>query len=219
MEAVKLITFDLGGTLLSPFPSVGEAYAEELEDLGFLCEPARLQSSFNFALQEWLRRNGKGANTRDDRESWQAIVRSTLAKEDIPEGDFDRVFEHLYEAFAHASRWRIHDGTRHVLETLSNRGFRLAVASNNDTRARQVLKELHLLDFFEALFLSGEIGFEKPDPRFFEHIIEVTGVAAEQILHLGDSPRHDFEGARAVGMQAYLLSSFGHTLNDFIEQF
>ncbi len=218
MKSVELITFDLGGTLLSPFPTVGEAYAEELEDLGYICDPTRLQSRFDSAIQDWMQYHGQG-NSRDDRESWLSIVRTTIAEENIPEDSFARVFEQLYEAFAHASRWSNHDGTRDAIETLTARGVRLAVASNNDTRARQVLKEHQLIDFFEALFLSGEIGFEKPDERFFAHISEVTRVPPENILHIGDSPRHDFDGARNAGMQAYIVSTFGHSLNDFIEQF
>lgn len=218
MEAVELITFDLGGTLLSPYPTVGEAYAEELEDLGYNCDPSHLQSRFDASLQDWMRNNGQG-NSRDDRETWMAIVRSTIAQEAIPETEFNRVFEKLYEAFAHASRWSLHDGTRDTLETLAKRGVRLAVASNNDSRARQVLKEHELIQFFEALFLSGEIGFEKPDERFFAHISEVTRVPPEKILHVGDSPRHDFEGARNAGFKAHLISTTGDSLNDFVEKF
>ena len=218
MESIELITFDIGGTLLSPYPSVGEAYAEELHELGFVSDPNRLQERFTHALRQWMQLHGQ-ANTRDDKENWRCIVRETIALENIPESEFDRVFEHLYEAFAHANRWSIHDGTRRTLQTLTDLGYRLAVASNNDSRARQVHKEHQLIDFFEALFLSGEIGFEKPDKRFFAHIAQATNLPPERILHVGDSPRHDFEGARNAGMKAFLIASFGHTLNDFIEQF
>lgn len=212
-----LITFDLGGTLISPHPSVGDAYAEVLESLGWNADPKRLQMRFDHALRGWTEHSQNASNTRDDKDSWRLVVRDTLAGERIPTERFEEVFERLYEAFSQASRWRIHDGTREVLEGLTRRGYRLAVLSNNDSRCRRVLREHGLLDYFEALFLSGEIGYEKPDPRLFRHVVRATGVAPGQILHVGDSPRHDFEPARQSGWQAYLVSSHGNVLRDLLE--
>jgi putative hydrolase of the HAD superfamily len=218
VDAIELITFDLGGTLLSPHPSVGEAYAEELEQLGYHVDPARLQMRFHRALRNWTESNGTGANAREDKETWRAIVTETLQREAIPEKERETVFEHLYAAFAKASRWRIHDGTRETLEALTERGYRLAVLSNNDSRCRQVLREHALLDFFEALFLSGELGYEKPHPKLFQHVMEATGLRAGQILHVGDSPRHDLEPARACGWKAVIVSSHGKSLRDLLEE-
>lgn len=217
MKAVLLITFDLGGTLLSPHPSVGEAYAEELEALGYPADSHRLQNRFDMALRAWAESNGAGANTRDNRESWRGIVTDTLAQEAIPAPQFETVFNHLYDAFAKGSRWRIHDGTREVLETLRGRGYRLAVLSNNDARCRKVLSELGLLEYFEALFLSGEIGFEKPDPRIFKHVMDCTKVEPGRILHVGDSPRHDLEAAQHCGWGGYLVSSHGQSLRGLLD--
>lgn len=217
MEAVAVITFDLAGTLLSPHPSVGEAYAEELEALGVSAEPTRLQERFNQALRSWTEKNGSGANAREDKETWRAIVSDTLALEPIPEARREEVFEHLYAAFARAARWRIHEGTREVLETLTARGYRLAVLSNNDSRCRRVLSELGLLDYFEALFLSGELGYEKPDPRIFNHLMKVMGVSGPQILHVGDSPRHDREPAQKLGWHTFLVSQHSQPLLDVLK--
>jgi len=217
VSSIALITFDLGGTLISPHPSVGEAYAEELETLGLHANPKRLQERFYQALRHWTETNGTGANSREDKETWRAIVEQTLAQEGIPFGRREEVFEHLYAAFARASRWRIHDGTREVLETLVERGYRLAVLSNNDARCRQVLRDHDLLQFFEALYLSGEIGFEKPDPRLFQHVMDSTGLPPEQIMHIGDSPRHDHEPAVKCGWEAVLIATHGKSLRDLLD--
>ncbi|MFP4541215.1 MAG: HAD-IA family hydrolase [Opitutales bacterium] len=214
MNSLSLITFDVGGTLLSPHPTVGEAYAEELSSLGLRCDAARMQTRFGVALRQWTQGNGYGGNARDDRETWRAIVRETVALEAIPPERFDEAFDHLFNAFATGARWRLHEGARELLAHLDKTGYRLAILSNSDSRTRRVLEDHDLMDFFEAVFLSGEIGYEKPDRRLFDHVVDTIGVPPDQILHVGDSPRHDLEGARHAGWQGFLLSSHGHSLQD-----
>lgn len=54
---------------------------------------------------------------------------------------------------------------------------------------------------FDHAFLSFEIGFVKPDPEAFEHVVDKLGVPAEQLLFLDDNALN-VEAARAVGFTA-----------------
>lgn len=56
-------------------------------------------------------------------------------------------------------------------------------------------------DCFDYVFLSCELGIVKPDPRIYQHVIETTGVQAEDILFFDDSARN-CEGARRCGIHA-----------------
>lgn len=217
MTALSLITFDVGGTLLSPSPSVGEAYAEELRQLGHATDPQRLESRFQAALRDWETYRKSEDNAGDDQRIWRGVVAYTLAEEGIPAEKFDAAFAHLYEAFSRARRWRMLEDVPEVLRTLHERGNRLAVLSNSDSRTRNVLREHDLLDFFEAVFLSGEIGYEKPDARIFHHVAQAMQVQPASILHVGDSPRHDHLGAANAGYRSFLIASHGHKLRDLLD--
>ena len=56
-------------------------------------------------------------------------------------------------------------------------------------------------EFMDFAFLAEEVGAGKPDPALFEAAIAKTSLQASQILHVGDSPDHDIDGAHAVGLR------------------
>lgn len=64
-------------------------------------------------------------------------------------------------------------------------------------------KDLEVNDFFDKLFLSYELGVEKPAPELYQKVIEGLGVPANEILFFDDS-EVNCEAARQCGMQALL---------------
>jgi HAD superfamily hydrolase (TIGR01549 family) len=66
-----------------------------------------------------------------------------------------------------------------------------------------VLEDLGLSERFEKIFISSEVGCEKPDPEIFRRAVEVMDVAPRRCLHVGDDPDNDWEGATAAGMAVF----------------
>jgi HAD superfamily hydrolase (TIGR01662 family) len=84
------------------------------------------------------------------------------------------------------------------LRALSEAGYRLGLAGNQPSSARDSLERLGLP--VELVATSGELGVEKPDPAFFERICERADAAPSQIAYVGDRLDNDIEPARAAGM-------------------
>ena len=61
----------------------------------------------------------------------------------------------------------------------------------------------------DAWIASGSYGKVKPSPLIFRAALELVGSEPGAALMVGDSPRDDVAGARAVGMQALLLDRAG----------
>ena len=55
------------------------------------------------------------------------------------------------------------------------------------------------------MVISGKEGIEKPDPAIFRLALERSGIDPGEAVYVGDHPRIDVEGARAVGMDAVLI--------------
>ncbi len=202
---VRAITFDAGGTLIRPYPSVGEIYFETLRGFGIEVDPQEVEKDFRVAFNETVRRgNDKRVSNESERVFWQRVVRNCLGRH-IPPDIFDKVFDELYDTFVSASRWQLAEDALPILKELRHRGYRLAILSNADSRFCQVFKEMGLTDLMEAIFISSEIGYEKPDLRIFRHVEKTLKLSPPQILHIGDSPRHDAEGAANAGWQYRLL--------------
>lgn len=100
-------------------------------------------------------------------------------------------------------------GVPAALELLKERGFGLAVVSNSDGSVERVLARQGLRPLLDAVFDSHIVGFEKPDPRFFQHALRETGASKETTLHVGDLYAADVVGGRAAGLHAALLDPFG----------
>lgn len=87
-----------------------------------------------------------------------------------------------------------------TLEILSKR-YRLFTASNGLLQMQQKrLSKADILGNFEDLYVSDEIGFEKPDINFFKKCLERCRIDPRKILFVGDSIESDINGARNAGI-------------------
>jgi REG-2-like HAD superfamily hydrolase len=119
----------------------------------------------------------------------------------------DELFEELWELFARGEHWKLADQAVQTLTTLKDKNYRLAVLSNNDSRLRSVLRELQVDHLFEHLFISSELGFEKPQREIFQAVEETLEVTPQEIMHLGDSYSRDYLGAQESGWNPVLYGS------------
>ncbi|MCB1676427.1 MAG: HAD family hydrolase [Halioglobus sp.] len=62
-------------------------------------------------------------------------------------------------------------------------------------------------EHFDFAFLAEEIGASKPHPDMFRAAVRRAGVAPGNIIHVGDSPEHDIQGAREVGMRTIWINT------------
>lgn len=191
---IRAVTFDVGGTLLEPWPSVGAVYAAVAAEHGVVgVEPGQLTRAF---VEAWRSRSAFDYQ----RESWYGLVRQAFGGVAVrlPAAFFPAV----YERFARAEVWRVYEDVGPALEALVLADVRLAVISNWDERLRPLLVALGLDRWFEVIVISQEVGFQKPSSVIFEQAYRSLGLAPGEILHVGDSVVEDLEGPRAVGMQS-----------------
>jgi len=188
---IRAITFDVGGTLIEPWPSVGHVYAEVAARFGV-----------NGIAADWLTANFRHAWKAQDgfdyaRESWFNIVRATFGGRaaQLPAEFFPAVFDR----FAEPDAWRIYDDVWPTLESLAAQGVKLGIIYDWDERLRPLLIHLDLTRHFSSIVISCEVGATKPDARLFAKAAKDLDVAAGELLHVGDSLEMDVRGAEGVG--------------------
>ncbi len=108
----------------------------------------------------------------------------------------------LYAAMP--TRWVAADGAVELLAALAARGLRLALLSNIAIDIRPRLNQLGMLELFDTVLLSYEVGLVKPDPRIFERAVQAIEVAPSECVMVGDSPITD-GGAAAAGITALII--------------
>ncbi|HSH93551.1 MAG TPA: HAD-IA family hydrolase [Roseimicrobium sp.] len=199
---IRGVTLDVGGTMLEPWPSVGHVYAQVAAESGFPgLNPEDLNAGFRMSWK--LRRN-----FQHSRDQWAELVDASFSGL-IPVQPSATFFPALYDRFAEPKAWRLYEDVLATLDTLASEGIQLAVVSNWDERLRPLLDRFKLASYFDVIVVSCEVAFPKPSPVIFEEAVRKMGLLPQQILHVGDHPREDVEGARGAGLAALHLQRGG----------
>ena len=102
------------------------------------------------------------------------------------------------------------EGASEVLRAAKERGLPVYSASNGFLQVQtNRLTKAGVLQYFDRLFVSETIGYEKPDIRFFAHCLKETGYAPHEVLMIGDSVTADVKGALNAGWNAVYLNRHG----------
>src|SRR5262245_4706619 len=93
-------------------------------------------------------------------------------------------------------------GTLEMLSTLKRR-YRLGLLSNltHAPAALRIIDKLGMTPFFDAVLVSGELGYRKPHPRVFLTLLEQLGTTKEHTVFVGDNLDADVRGAQQAGIQ------------------
>ena len=205
LDGIRWALFDAVGTLIYADPPVAEVYHAAGRRFGSRLETAQIQERFRLALAH-SQRDAQPTSELAERERWRRIVRRVL--DDITEGR-DAVFEELWRHFAQPQHWRVYDDVPDALAALGSRGFRLGIASNFDRRLIEIAAAHPSLSICKSVFVSSDIGYAKPDPRFFRAVEERLRAAPAEIALVGDDEASDVAGAIAAGWRAVHLCRQG----------
>lgn len=196
----QAVLFDVDFTLAKPGPDLGpEGYRRLGRRFGLELDPARYDEARRAAIERLERH----PELDHDEEVWvlftEQIVRGMG-------GDSDRAYDCAVEmtrAWEHAANFDIFEDVLPTLELLRRHGLKIALVSNTG-RDLAAFVAHHGLDV-DAAVGSGAYGKTKPHPTIFRYALEQLGVEPEDAVMVGDSIEDDVEGARAVGMRAFLI--------------
>jgi putative hydrolase of the HAD superfamily len=96
-----------------------------------------------------------------------------------------------------------------VLRRLKALGLKLYVVSNWDILLAEVLGALGWMQYFDGIVASALLGVEKPDPRIFDEALRISGVRRERVIHVGNDPVADIQGAAVAGIDTVLVDREG----------
>ncbi len=208
----RAVFFDVGNTLLYPFPSVSEVCRQVLVGAGHSAELGAIDALMPIvdAYYEDRYREDDTFWTDDDETSgvWVGMY-SLLCRRLGIEEDAEKLARRVYDEFGDPGRWRAYDDVVPTLRRLKAAGLSTGIISNWDGRLSGLLEGMGLSQDLDAVVSSAEVKLHKPDPRIFELACRRVGVAPEHAIHVGDHHYADIVGATAAGMTAVLIDRHG----------
>jgi putative hydrolase of the HAD superfamily len=215
---IKAILFDAAGTLFYLTKTVGDHYAYVGGEVGLDLDAQKLETAFHAAWKQMPRRPAiDGPRKDDDKGWWRELVCRVFDQvaPSVNELDRDNFFEVAYEHFAEPGVWELYPDVLEVLEQVRPH-FQLAVISNFDSRLRFILQHLGISNYFSYIFISSELGADKPDPEIFRRALKIMQLNADEVLHVGDDPERDWKAAKAAGLLVFRLDRPRNSLRDLL---
>jgi putative hydrolase of the HAD superfamily len=117
----------------------------------------------------------------------------------------------LVEVLERRLIFRPYPESEEVMEELVEMGLPLYVVSNWDVALEGVLDDLGWIRYFDGIVASAKVGSEKPDRTIFEEALRRAGLAErrDRVVHVGNDPVSDVEGAVSSGIDAVLIDREG----------
>jgi putative hydrolase of the HAD superfamily len=208
VRMIRALTFDVTGTLIHS-PRLGTLYSEVLGRHGIQVEPREAGRLVREVWQELACSADPGrdrftAHPAGPRGWWKRFLERFCEHLEVPPPSPFASAE-LYHRFATREAWEVYPEVEGVLAALRGGGLRLGVISNWDPRLPDLLEQLGLAHFFDAVVYSSAVGVEKPDRRIFQHAVGRLGMPVGSTLHVGDGRLEDVEGALGAGLRALHL--------------
>ena len=194
---IKTILWDVDGTLLNFSKSEKFCILRCLEEIGFYdCD------------DEMISRYAK-INTS----YWEALERGELTKQEVLVGRFRTFFRQEeipcsdVEAFNLSYQKKLgevyfeNDDARNLCKNLQGKVKQYVVTNGTALAQRKKLENSSLGDYMDGVFISDEIGVEKPGIGFFDHVFRVLGhVDRREVMIVGDSLTSDMKGGNVAGI-------------------
>jgi putative hydrolase of the HAD superfamily len=208
---IRGIFFDAGDTLFKVKESVGAQYSRFAKKYGIDVDAELLNQRFKEVFKQSPPLAFPGISgselKRREKEWWYHLVREVFDEIRFPK--FDALFEELFVYFKGPEGWSLFPETRGVLDRLHREGYHLGIISNFDSRIDEVFRSLGIGQYFQTVTISSVEGVAKPSPEIFKRALKKAALAPEEAVYVGDSPHHDLEGAREIGMRVFLIDRSG----------
>lgn len=168
MKKITAIGFDFGGVIEGRPGSVFDRGASEVLGIS-LREFKKAYAAYKKLINENL-------ISRDD--FWKKVLNEVNRSE-----RFDDFIEYLRTR----PPKNINKDVLEIVDSLRENGYRVGILSNNDLAARGIFIRKGVIEHFDAIVISAEVGYSKPDPRAFALFFDELGCKANRCIFIDDT--------------------------------
>lgn len=166
IKDIKLVMFDLDGTLINAYEAIYETLNYTLKQLGY--------------DREETYESAKRAVGLGDKKFIENFFRSS---------DIDKALKiyNQYHVSIIKNKIYLMDGAKDVLAYLKNKGIFLAVVSNRPSISGfPLLKNLGIKNYFQRITFGDMVQNPKPNPQMLEDTLKFFHIEKNQIIFVGD---------------------------------
>lgn len=218
---IKNISFDLWMTLIRSHPEFKLKRAELISDTFNIktISPKEIDGFIRSVDNVFDRYNMISGKKLSANKMYQELLQRLVPKsEEVTLEAAIKLREQADALFLECRPVFMNDNIPQILLQLKNDGYILNLSSNTGfiegETLRTTLADLGIIEYFDFLIFSDEIDASKPSSHFFQHVYNHIKAAKNEVLHIGDNPKADYQGAKNFGFNALLITDPNYTIND-----
>lgn len=211
---IKNLFFDLDDTILDFRTAERRAVARTLADIGVAATDEILNRYSEINLVQWKR-----------------LERGEITRKEVKEGRYRKLFEEfsicasperttaIYET--HLSHGHIFmDGAEELLQNLY-KNYNLYIVSNGTLSVQKGrIASADIAKFFKGIFISEELGADKPDKTFFDICFsKAVGLSKSETAIVGDSLTSDILGGKNAGVTTIWYNPRGEMKKEILPDY
>ena len=198
---IEFLLLDLDDTILDFHKAERIALSKTIQDFGV--EPTEEALALYPKINKW---------------HWEELELGVMTREEVLTGRFAVFFRELGKEVDPTACARSYErnlsighyflpGAEETVQALSKK-YRLFLVSNGTATVQHSrLTSAGLYPYFEQVFVSQEIGFNKPDKAYFDRCFaRIPGFDPEKALMVGDSLTSDIKGGINAGVRTVWIN-------------
>ncbi len=211
MKKYDVLLFDIDGTIFDFNKSESESIGKLMEYYGIPVTDEN-RTKYHLINQVWWERLERGEYTREEilRNRFTEFFGGFGINIDGAESDS------IYRSFL-SEGCDLIEGAAEALTYLKDSGrYKMYIVTNGVAKTQYRRIEKSGLDkWFDGIFISEEVGSQKPQPEFFDHCLEKMGRCdRENMLIIGDSLTSDIKGGNNAGIDTLWYNPEGLASSD-----
>lgn len=179
---IKLVSFDMGGTLIKIPSKNGKSLVEKISD----------KSGVD---QEEIR-NIIWKNFVEDKNDVKILCNM------YPEIEKKWLFDQISKKF----NKELYEDVIELLEYLRAKGYQIITLSNDYCWNDEKMGDTGISKYFNDEIYSYNVGFSKPKEEIYSYVEKKMVVKGKEILHIGDSINSDIKGPKKMGWKTVYIN-------------
>ncbi|HYB97353.1 MAG TPA: HAD family hydrolase [Vicinamibacterales bacterium] len=203
---IRAVFFDVDFTLIYPGPTFqAEGYRRACAAHGIDVDPAKFDqatAASSFILDE----------VEEQIYNHDLFIHYTASIIEHMGGRGAKVIDvarEIYDQWSVNHHFEMYEDVAPTLEALMQRGFRVGAISNSHRSLDAFCEHFSLRNIISVSVSGAEHGYMKPHRSIFDKALDKANVKPDEALMVGDSFKHDIEGALNAGWRAVLLRRSG----------
>jgi putative hydrolase of the HAD superfamily len=117
----------------------------------------------------------------------------------------EKLSKQIKTEYMDKTKWHIYNDVIKTLEKIIGNGDRNIIISNHIPELGEIVNDLDIGKYFIKIYSSGNIGYEKPNKKFYEYVLKNSKIKRNECVIIGDSYESDITGGESMKIKSILV--------------